>query len=167
MFEKYDNLIKERAWNYAKAYNLEFQDLYSQGLLVYSEALETHRAELGAFSTHLYNRLATLRDYAKTQIRQSQCFNREYLEPDQIIQDETPSPIQNIFYREFRENLPEDALQVLDYLTSHEWQKPGSTKTPKKHSWCLYAKEKYQLSQKAAREAWETLQEAFQSYARA
>ena len=69
-FEKYVDLIRNRAWEYHKKTGVDYEELESQGFLIYCECLEKYDISKSGFSTYLYIQLNRLGDFAKTYIRQ-------------------------------------------------------------------------------------------------
>jgi hypothetical protein len=69
LLSKYRNMIRRAAWDAAKSWGLDFDDVESQGYLVFMEALELYEEGRASFSTHLFSRLRTLNDYCEREVR--------------------------------------------------------------------------------------------------
>ena len=70
LFNKYVNLIKNRAWQCFKKTNIDYEDLEAQGFLIYCECLQKYDVSKSNFCTYLYIQLNKLYDFAKTVKRQ-------------------------------------------------------------------------------------------------
>ena len=53
-FEKYVDLIRNRAWEYHEKTGVDYEELESQGFLIYCECLERYDISKSGFSTYLY-----------------------------------------------------------------------------------------------------------------
>ena len=69
-FEKYVDLIRNKAWEYYKKTGVDYEELESQGFLIYCECLEKYDISKSGFSTYLYIQLNRLGDFTRTYIRQ-------------------------------------------------------------------------------------------------
>lgn len=62
-FEKYVDIIRKRAHEYAHRYNIDYEDVEAQGFLIYCECIDTFDITKSSFSTHLYVELGRLDHY--------------------------------------------------------------------------------------------------------
>jgi RNA polymerase sigma factor (sigma-70 family) len=65
LFETNENLIYNRAWHYSKKYDIDFQELKSEGYKIFCEAIERFEEKRSKFSTFLFHRLRTIEDYCQ------------------------------------------------------------------------------------------------------
>jgi RNA polymerase sigma factor (sigma-70 family) len=65
LFETNENLIYSRAWHYSKKYNIDFEELKSEGYRIFCEAVERFEQKRSKFSTFLFHRLRTIEDYCQ------------------------------------------------------------------------------------------------------
>lgn len=174
-YEKVQNLIFLKAWEYSKKYKVEFEELRDQGNLIYVEALRTHQAEKAAFITHLYSRLRTLGDHAKTLYRQggrAGATERVY----ETIGHGTlgifcPEAEDSKHHEERLELdygvtqfLSEEAKTALDWLLSQEWQIPGNSRKPTRNSFIAKMRALYSWSHSQAFKVWNELKEVWQEH---
>jgi len=132
-FQKYLNMIRDRAWYYCKKYGQEFKEVESEGFKIYLEALERYDPDKGSFSTHLWSRLRTLGDFCKKQQRDSgvslevlvDYMNLEMEEGQAEDYIEAPEYgiTQESFLAEAKEELPWDSYRILFFLVKREWDR--------------------------------------------
>jgi len=73
--ESYVNMIRSRAWNYAKSYGMDYDDVEAEGFKVYAICLGKFNPGKASFSTYLFNNLnGRLNDYCEGYV------NRTYLD---------------------------------------------------------------------------------------
>ena len=138
-FDKYVNLIRKRAREYSKKYNIDYDEMESQGFLIYCECLEKYDVSKATFSTYLYTQLNRLGDFAKTYNRQKGCliqdsFSNEENEDidnieDMIISKNYDLPTLNDLLQEAKSELSEQAFQLLKWIIEKEWEKKNK-RTP-------------------------------------
>jgi len=113
------NLIRKSAWYYAKKFNMEFEELESQGYLIFCQALEKFDESKGAkFSTFLCHQLRALKDHCVSEIRHSHA-DMEYTE----MVEAAPLSTREQFY-EALDHLTEDSRQVLDCIFQGDFEQP-------------------------------------------
>jgi len=132
-FEKYVNLIRDVAWKTAKKYNLDYDDMESQGYFIYVMALESYDVTKSSFSTYLYIQLqGRLNDYAlKTRkINEKEdgvvyeLDEDEYkLDPLLLSCESKNYDLQNKFIRLAKKKLDADSYKVFEFLIGFEWMK--------------------------------------------
>jgi len=65
-FEDYVNMVRKRAWYYSRIYKMDYDEVESQGFLIYCMSLKTYESKKASFSTFLYRNLSgRLRDYCQ------------------------------------------------------------------------------------------------------
>ncbi len=69
LLAKYHDMIRGAAWDAAKRWGLDVDDIISQGYLVFMDAIERFDSGRASFSTFLYSRLRTLNDYCEREVR--------------------------------------------------------------------------------------------------
>ncbi len=184
-YEKVKNLILLKAHEYSKKYSVEFEELRDQGNLIYVEALRTHDQEKAAFITHLYSRLRTLGDHAKTLKRQGgnaanievcantyqiETINIECLEPSDFYHNPTITPLTTDNTESLdleygvTQFLSEDAKVALDWLLKGHWSIPGTSRKPTRNSFISNMKKAYNWIPSKAQNIWEELKEVWQEH---
>ena len=132
-FEKYVNAIRKEAWYYSKKWNVEYDDVFAEGCLIYCECLDKHDITKSNFITHLTSELRRLDYYclresrygAMTQVDATGARNEE----DEAIQIESPSqPTAQDILEYSKDELTEDAFNVLSWILGRTWEKPGRRK---------------------------------------
>lgn len=117
----YKNLIYKFAHRYEN-YGLEFEDLVSEGYIVFYESLNTYDAKQGKFSTHLYWSLRgkfgiMLRNKTETKELDANVFD-----------DRLPNPDKTIIFKEAMSKLSYEAQFIVDIV----WDTPATLLT-----WCV------------------------------
>ena len=138
-FDKYVNLIRKRAHEYSKKYNIDYDEMESQGFLIYCECLEKYDVSKSNFTTYLYIQLNRLGDFAKTYNRQQGCliqdqFSNEENEDIENIEDTIKSkdyylPTLNDLLQEAKFELSDQAFDLLKWIVEKQWEKKNK-KTP-------------------------------------
>jgi len=148
-FKKYQAWIKKQAWKISKKYSLDYQDVESQGYLIYVETIKKHIPEKGSFFTFLYHRMQHLNTYGKKQcslrLKLLWVENFDFL----ITYDEFISRLE--LYDTIATELSSNAQLILKYLFSSGKKK--YSRTAVKH----YFKENYQWKPKKFNSVWEEL----------
>lgn len=129
-FEKYVNLIRKQAHLYSDMFGIDYDEMESQGFLIYCKCLETYDCTKSGFSTHLFYQLKKLKDFALTYNRQKgiliyDCFidksEAENYEKN-ITKDYNLTSVDDLLI-EAKENLSRDAFNLLSWIISFEWKK--------------------------------------------
>lgn len=138
-FDKYVNLIRKRAHEYSKKYNIDYDEMESQGFLIYCECLDKYDCTKSNFITYLYIQLNRLGDFAKTYIHQQGYLIQDYYSneenedvenvEDTIKSKNYYSPTINDILNEAKKELSEQAFQLLKWIVEKEWEKKNK-KTP-------------------------------------
>lgn len=137
MFEKYVNMIRERAHQYSVKYNIDYSELESQGFLIYCECLKRYDVTKANFSTFLFIQLTRLNDYAKTYKRQQGVTIQDYYgsgeNTDKNYEEEVVSremsPTLNDFLADAEKELSSDAFRLLVWIVRREWERKNK-RTP-------------------------------------
>lgn len=132
MFEKYANLVRKRAHEYSDRYNVDYDELESQGFLIYCECLENYDVSKANFCTYLYIQLNRLGDYVKTYLRQQGVLIQDYysneadfnIENDyeQMLPARENSIQLNDFLRAAKEELSNEAYEVIVWILGRSWE---------------------------------------------
>jgi hypothetical protein len=147
LLQKYQNMIRSAAWGAAKAWGLDFDDVESQGYLVFMEALERYEEGRASFSTFLFNRLKTLNDYCEREVRlkgKSIPILEEAPDSLSYVDDWSMKPrtdacaelsdftdfCDSLTYLETKASLSMDAKDLLQFILMGDWGKPGSDIKP-------------------------------------
>lgn len=70
LFKQYRNMIRQKAWYYAKNYKMDFDECEAEGNLIFCEAWQTFNPELGyQFSTHLGHQLGRIVSHCRKDSR--------------------------------------------------------------------------------------------------
>jgi hypothetical protein len=122
-FDDYIDLIRNRVHYYSAKWGVPYDELESQGFLIYVEALSRWRPETASFSTFLWWRLNTLKDYCKTYRRQTQ--SGELSEEMESLMPARQSflGIEGIL-KAAAESISFDAQQLLGWILKRRWEKP-------------------------------------------
>lgn len=138
LFEKYVMMIRKRAHEYSKKYNIDYEELESQGYLIYCQCIEDYDFTKSQFGTYLYIQLNRIGDYAKTYNRQKGQELITYLAKGKVIE----SPVERDRLEEqlpAREEqaslfdvlgiaksvLSTDAYEVLKWILGRSWERKG------------------------------------------
>jgi hypothetical protein len=109
------------AWYHSKKYNMEYDDLQSEGYVIFCEAMNRFNSELGtAFSTFLFHRLRTLNDYCRKMKRYSNIDNID----DYYDLEDRGNESYEIFY-EAMERLSSAGRTVMEAVIKGEFERPG------------------------------------------
>ncbi len=139
-YKQYKNLIRSQAWVVAKKYNYDFEELLSEGNLIFVEARKKYNSNKGKFSTYLYIDLNyRLNDYIKKHDKDSVSIE-DYLEEDKLDVNKIKTIMENriysnhmkkveaiiSFYDDAMNELSDNALQILDcIITTNVGRKPA------------------------------------------
>lgn len=117
-FHTYKNLIRRFAWKYAKCYRLDYQELESEGFLIFVEAIKKFDYKYSSFSTFLYIRLkGYLQNFCEKEIRVRKNIKKLYNEYNYNIRFK--KMIEKIeLYNSIERELSEDSKKVLNYIFS-------------------------------------------------
>lgn len=137
-FEKYLDMVRSVSWKISKKYNLDYDEIESQGFLIYCLAVENYDISKASFSTHLYINLnGRLKDYALSVKRidkweggrvyelQADC---QRLDPFLFTAESRDYELANDFFEKARKNLDSDSYNVFEFIASFEWLKNGRAK---------------------------------------
>ena len=134
LFQKYANLIRKRAHDYSKKFGVDYDELESQGFLIFCECLEKYDISKSAsFCTYLYIQLNRLGDYVKTYKRQEGCLIQDYFAFDGYDEDCEENYEMNLPATEFspdvldllkeaKESLSEAAYNLIVWLVGRSWE---------------------------------------------
>ncbi len=142
-------LIYKEVNRVARYYKVPADELFSQGLVLATEALRNWDPSRGAFSTYLVSRLQALSDTARKEVNWQRASDlggfpmsaaARFYELLPIITDTRPDySIQEFELSESAQELSQDALDLLDYVLSWDWDTcPGETKPPSKSAIVAY-----------------------------
>ena len=126
-FDKWVNMCRSAAWNYAKKYGIEYDDLEAQAFMVYVDAIPRWQPKKATFSTFLTWRLKTLGDYCRQMKKQ-----REYVEFDSILEQTTAGAVFTPgiidLLKAAAESISSDAVEVLAWILYRRWEGRRSCK---------------------------------------
>lgn len=131
LFDKYANLIKKRAHEYSTKYGIDYDEMESQGFLIYCECLEKYDISKSKFCTYLYIQLNRLGDYAKTYNRQQGVLIQDYYsnsneekekDYEQELQARDMLPAVKDFLSEAKQTLSRNAYLLLEWMIEREWE---------------------------------------------
>ena len=136
-YRTYKNLIRKHAWRLSKKYNYDFDELYSEGCLIFTQTIKKYNEQKAKFSTYLYKSLYFgLRDYIKKNKTQNESYehyfdehNLDIAKIQTIMKGELYSKdlMQDVldFYDCAAQELSENAQQVLRWMIeASEWKRP-------------------------------------------
>ena len=136
-FEQYVNLIRKSAHFYAKKYNIDYDEIESQGFLIYCQCLEDYDVSQSKFSTHLSWELKRLNDFCKTYLRQQGMlmedeFKSFNTDEDEFVCEKIPAKSENISLAEILEigfkELSKEAYSMLEWILGRTWETKGKLK---------------------------------------
>lgn len=138
-FEKYVNLIRKSAYFYSKRYGIEYDEVESQGYLIYCECLNNYDIAKGNFSTYLTWQLKELNHWCKVYLKQKGNLIEDYygknLKTDDVfsVTEMIPArrddnPTLNDLLNLALNNLSERAYEVFKWILSWTWVKKGRMK---------------------------------------
>lgn len=158
-FDKYANLIRRRAHEYAEKYGVDYSELESQGFLIYCECLQKYDVSKSTFCTYLYIQLSRLGDYVKAYKRQQGVMIQDYYanENDYSINNDYEtmlsareiSPSLDNFLCEAKQALSKDAYEVMDWIVCRTWER----KNKRKPTVSMVVK-KFNVSKQVAEKLW-------------
>lgn len=161
LFDKYANLIRKRAHEYSTKYGIDYDEMESQGFLIYCECLEKYDISKAKFCTYLYIRLNRLGDYAKTYRRQQGVLIQDYYsnlneekekDYEQELQARDMLPAVKDFLLEAKQTLSRNAYLLLEWMIGRKWE--GKNKpTPT----VAMAVKYFNVSKQAIERAWEEI----------
>lgn len=161
LFEKYVNLVRSRAHEYAKSSGIDYDELESQGFLIYCECLEKYDISKSSFCTYLYIQLNRLGDFVKTYKRQKGFLIQDYYknEADYDINNNYEEQIRSCNYillgrnqilREAKKVLSKDAFKVICWILGRSWEMKNRRKPT-----ITMAMKHFNISKQAIEPLWE------------
>ena len=161
VFEKYVNLIRNRAHEYSKKYGVDYEELESQGFLIYCECLEKYDVTKSTFCTYLYIQLNRLGDFVKTYKRQKGFLIQDYykneadFDIENNYEEQIPSvnyflPGKNQLLRNAKKALSENAFQLICWILGRSWEMKNRRKPT-----ISMAMRHFNISKQAMLELWE------------
>ena len=115
LYKKHEKLVKQRAWAYAKKYNLDFDEVFSEANSLFFEAYEKYDQSKAQFTTFLFHHLknglsafcskewkkrAEIREIEDTHASNSQINTRELLDFAKAKWNQTPRIWYSTFWGE-------------------------------------------------------------------
>ena len=157
LFEKYTKIIYKRAHEFSKAYNIPYEEMQSQGYLIYCECLKNYEVGKASFSTYLYIQLGRLRDFAKTYCRQQgyliQDYYKDYYGENEDYEQKIPAFTITSTTKELLEDarteMSYNAFLLLKWIVSYQWSEEGKKKPTISQAVCYF-----NLSRKTVENAW-------------
>lgn len=130
LFEKYVNVIRIRAHYYSNKYGIDYDEMESQGFLIYCECLDKYDINKSSFCTYLYIELNRLRDFARTYNRQRGVLIQDYYNTSNYDVDDIESMIParevsaqlNDFLMEAKNSLSEAAYDLMVWIIGRSWE---------------------------------------------
>ena len=124
-FEQYEKLIKKIAWETAKKYHADYDDLYQQGCLIYCECLEKYDVTKSSFSTFLFIKIHWgLKDYCLRLKREvTNCDLKLSLIEDRRNFESAKQILENAI-----SELSKDAFELFEWLLGRSWDREGRRK---------------------------------------
>lgn len=137
-FEKYVNLIRQRAHEYADKFDVDYSEMESQGFLIYCECLEKFDVNKSSFSTYLYIQLGRLGDFAKTYKRQQGFLIQDYYantldyeidnDYELLIEQQKENPSLRLLLEDAKNILSDNAFVLLKWILGRTWERKYRTK---------------------------------------
>lgn len=139
-YEDYANMIKKKARDFSKSYNVPYEELYSEGNLIYCECLENFDILKASFSTFFYMTLNfKLSDFCKHYNKQIDESLHDVLngnESDDELDENNSKCLccydnsvseQNLL-DDAKSHLSDMAYTILNYILSRKWEIKGRIK---------------------------------------
>lgn len=136
-FEQYVNLIRKSAHFYANKYNIDYDEIESQGFLIYCQCLESYDVAQSQFSTHLSWELKRLNDFCKTYLRQQGMlmedeFKSYCADESESVYEKIPAKSDNISLTEILQiafkQLSKEAYPIFEWILGRTWETKGKLK---------------------------------------
>ena len=136
-FEQYVNLIRKSAHFYASKYDIDYDEIESQGFLIYCQCLENYDISQSQFSTHLSWELKRLNDFCKTYKRQQGMliedeFKSFNTDEDEFVCEKIPARSDNISLAEILQiafkQLSKEAYPIFEWILGRTWETKGKLK---------------------------------------
>lgn len=162
LFDKYVNLIRKRAWEYSKKYGIDFDEMESQGFLIYCECLKKYDITKSGFCTYLHIQLNRLNDFGLTYTRQRGSLIQDYFSSqddfkeknyEQEIESKNDSLSMNELLEDAKESLSDEAFQLLTWIVKREWERKNK-RTP---TIAMAVKKFQNVSKEIIEQAWNEL----------
>jgi hypothetical protein len=118
--DDYINLIRKRAHEYSNKYHVDYDELESQGFLIYCEAIKTFNPIKAKFSTHLFIQLGRLGDYCVRYRRQRGRIQGEPFFTRYAAREYAPS-LQDLI-NDAEMELSFAALEIMKWILGREWE---------------------------------------------
>jgi hypothetical protein len=113
----YLRLIRKKAWEYSHAYGMEFEEVESEGFLIFAETAEMFNESRGiAFGTYLWHRLRKLGDFCKKQ-KMEHWLSEINEETFHSVEFDRFTAVVD-FYDSVEKDLSDDAVEILDFVLS-------------------------------------------------
>lgn len=136
-FEQYVNLIRKSAHFYANKYGIDYDEVESQGFLIYCQCLETYEVSQSKFSTHLSWELKRLNDFCKTYLRQQGLFMEDEFksycnDKNESVYERIPARSENTSLSEILQiafkQLSKEAYSIFEWILGRTWETKGKLK---------------------------------------
>ena len=132
-FEQYVNLIRKSAHFYASKYQIDYEEVEAQGLLIYCQCLKDYKVGQSSFSTHLSWELKRLNDFCKTYLRQQGDLIEDYyfnsddrnLSPIDIIPARNENPTLLELLEIGLQYLSSEAYKLFNWILGRTWEQKG------------------------------------------
>lgn len=180
LFVQYRSMIEKFVWDIFKGYFWPgkrrdgidmLEELRQQAYLIFLESIERYDSSKAKFSTFLFSRLRTLRDYFDSEMRRNKMFRMfSDLDCDDLLfLDDRDFPLEN-FLSEDKEDAREvlwelsssmsfDGRLLLAYLVDRIWETPGINKKPTYKGAENYLNYKNQWEKCETRKAWKEVKD--------
>ena len=164
-FKQFRPMIEGAAWTAHKKYKMDIEELRSQAYFVFCEAIERYDPNKASFSTHLFSRLRTVKDFAKWECKENNTEAIHSIDEETYLEKDMPYLIDKRVER-FEEainrletalDLSDDAQEILNFILGREWETPGINRVPRLHSIKKYYKYWKGWSHKRVVNAWEEI----------
>lgn len=152
-FDDYKKLIIKQAWYVHKRYGLPFNDLFAEGMYIFTKYRDNYDKDKAKFSTYLYACLKKLDQYAINTIN-----NLQKCVP---LDDETLPPFEHDHFSKFQITLEfydslatevsKNAREMFEYMQTY------ISRTPKFHSVFTYFRKIKHWTRKQIIKTWNEL----------
>ena len=122
-FDDYVSMIRKKAHDYSKAYNVDYEEVEAEGFAIYCECVKSHNPSKGSFSTYLWSELRRLRYFCIKYV------NDMGGELSEEAIDYIESPYNNVTFKDILEDasyhLSERAMEMFKWILERKWERKG------------------------------------------
>lgn len=131
-FEKFTNMINQKAWEVSKKTGVDFEELKAQGALIYCKVLEDYDVSKASFSTILYIALNGLYEYSYYYKGENKKNKKGYKSLSETVEKSIEAAKINPSLMDIlnlaKEKLSEDSYKLIEWIVNRTWEFQGKLK---------------------------------------